>query len=633
MTRSDEGGHSRHARRLKALRRQIGRLDRCLLELERRSGRISRWRLVTFILLLALSAAALLAVGPFAFLLTGLVLLALFIYLIYRHRQIEASAARLRIWRQLRLDQIARMTLDWEDIPPTESLGERFEHPFGRDLDIVGERSLQRVIDLAITIEGSNRLRQWLLEFEPDLAALPERQSLVRELIRMPALNARLTLNALLAAGHDGSVTPERWSSAQVLEWLSQQSDGGSLRTILVILLLMVPINFALLLAYLQEWLPPIFLLSWFIYGALAISQLRHIEPVFHSAAFISESLRQLQSVFAGLERRTFSRSPSLKALTEPLRLDGRSPSEMLSRTNRLLAAAGLRYNPFVAFLINALFPMDVLVAYRLDSLKAELADVMPGWLSIWHHLEALGSLANFGYLYPEASFADIHAADTALEMPFAAAELGHPLIVRGERVTNDFMIDRVGAVVMITGSNMAGKSTFLRTLGINVRLALSGAPVLARSLSLIPLRVFASITVTDSVTDGFSFFYAEVRRLKMLLDCLHEVDKVPLFFLIDEIFRGTNNRERLTGSHYYVDALIGENGCGAIATHDLELVKLALDNPSVSNYHFRDDVISGRMVFDYKIHPGPCPTTNALRIMRLAGLPVGSVDDEDASG
>ncbi|MFN2122313.1 MAG: MutS-related protein, partial [Candidatus Promineifilaceae bacterium] len=140
-------------------------------------------------------------------------------------------------------------------------------------------------------------------------------------------------------------------------------------------------------------------------------------------------------------------------------------------------------------------------------------------------------------------------------------------------------------------------------------------------------LRVYASITVTDSVTDGFSFFYAEVRRLKMLLDALREPDAVPLLFLIDEIFRGTNNRERLIGSSSYVNALIGGNGCGAIATHDLELVTLAQDNPNVSNYHFRDDVLNGRMQFDYKIHPGPCPTTNALRIMELAGLPVQSPD------
>jgi DNA mismatch repair ATPase MutS len=248
----------------------------------------------------------------------------------------------------------------------------------------------------------------------------------------------------------------------------------------------------------------------------------------------------------------------------------------------------------------------------------------------MWHELEALGSLANFGYLYSEATFAEVDNTGDPESVPFFASELGHPLIGAGERVYNDFAIDQVGTLVMITGSNMAGKSTFLRTLGINIRLALTGAPVLASTLTMIPFRVFASITVTDSVTDGFSFFYAEVRRLKMLLDCLQEPDGVPVFFLIDEIFRGTNNRERLIGSQSYVNSLIGENGCGAIATHDLELVKLAQDNPDVSNYHFRDDVIDGRMVFDYKIHPGPCPTTNALRIMRLAGLPVESFESSD---
>jgi hypothetical protein len=628
MTHFEKEALSPHEWRLHVLRRQIERLDRCLRELELRSRRISRWRLITFILLLAGSTAVLMTLGQIPFLITGLVLLALFIYLVYRHRQIETSASRLRIWRRLKLDQIARMTLDWEHMPFIEPLGERFEHPFGRDLDIVGERSLQRVIDLAITKEGSDKLRQWLLEFEPDLAGLPQRQDLIRELLRMPSLPTRLTLNALMAAGHDGSRTPERWSSTRVVEWLAQQSGGRSMRTVLVILLLMVPLNIILLLAYLQGWIPPLFLISWFIYGAIAISQTKYIEPVFHNTALIAESLRQLQSVFTGLERRTFSTAPALQDLTEPLRQEGQSPSELLARTNRLLAAAGLRYNPFAALLINALFPLDVLVAYRLDSLKTELSDLMPGWLSIWHQLEALGSLANFGYLYPGANFAEIRTVDAPAGTPFSATELGHPLIAADDRIYNDFTIDALGAVAMITGSNMAGKSTFLRTLGVNARLALCGAPVLAASLSLMPLRVFASITVTDSVTDGFSFFYAEVRRLKMLLDCLCESDKMPLFFLIDEIFRGTNNRERLSGSRAYVDALIGENGFGAIATHDLELVTLALNNPAVGNYHFRDDVMEGRMVFDYKIHPGPCPTTNALRIMSLAGLPVESAAD-----
>lgn len=622
MTCSDSRGQVGHERRLQALGRQIERLDRCLAQLDEQGQRVVRWRLLSFALLFFGSAIALLASGPALFLLVGLTLMFLFIYWVWRHRKIESTARRLRIWRQLKQDQVARMTLDWDHIPPTEPLEERFEHPFGLDLDIVGERSLQRVMDTAITIEGSDQLRQWLLEFEPDLAALPTRQHLVRELICLPSLSTRLSLSALLATGQDGTGTPGRWSSAKLLDWLQLNPDTGLLRRALILLLILVPVNFVLLLAYLQEWLPPLFLITWFIYGVVTISQMRHVAPVFQDAAAIGESLRQLEAVFSCLEDRAFARYPYLRSLTKPLRKEGQSPTEMLSRTNRLLAAAGLRYNPFAALLINAIFPLDVLVAYRLEALKQALSEVLPEWLSMWHELEALGSLANFGYLYPDAMFAEINPAEVGVR-PFAARALGHPLIRQEERISNDFAIDRLGNLVMITGSNMAGKSTFLRTLGINARLALSGAPVLAQELSLIPMRVFASITVTDSVTDGFSFFYAEVRRLKMLLDHLQEPDARPLFFLIDEIFRGTNNRERLIGSSSYVDSLIGENGCGAIATHDLELVTLAQDNPNVSNYHFRDDVVNGRMEFDYTIRPGPCPTTNALRIMHLAGLPV----------
>ena len=169
----------------------------------------------------------------------------------------------------------------------------------------------------------------------------------------------------------------------------------------------------------------------------------------------------------------------------------------------------------------------------------------------------------------------------------------------------------------------MSGKSTFLRTLGVNVCLAYSGGPVNATSMRVIPFRLFTSINVSDSLSDGISYFYAEVRRLKFLLDELVREHPFPLFFLIDEIFRGTNNREREIGARAYVRALVGGNGVGVISTHDLELVKLENELPDIRNNHFREEVIDGRMVFDYRLRPGPCPTTNALKIMSMEGLPI----------
>lgn len=169
----------------------------------------------------------------------------------------------------------------------------------------------------------------------------------------------------------------------------------------------------------------------------------------------------------------------------------------------------------------------------------------------------------------------------------------------------------------------MSGKSSFLKTIGVNLCLAYAGGPVNAGSFHSALFRIFTCIKINDSIVDGFSFFYTEVKRLKALLDALQVNHQLPLLFLIDEIFKGTNNRERLVGSRSYIRNLIGQNGAGLIATHDLELIKLADDFPDITNCHFREKVADGKMVFDYKLRPGPCPTTNALKIMRLEGLPV----------
>jgi DNA mismatch repair ATPase MutS len=244
--------------------------------------------------------------------------------------------------------------------------------------------------------------------------------------------------------------------------------------------------------------------------------------------------------------------------------------------------------------------------------------------MDTWFELEALNSLANHAYLNPHYSFPDIEPKhNNRSSAVFEASELGHPLIPDDEKICNDFTVQDLGQIDIFTGSNMSGKSTFLKTVGINLVLAFAGGPVDARHLRTIPFRLFTCIRISDSVTDGVSYFYAEVKCLKALLTALREEDSLPLFYFIDEIFRGTNNRERLIGSQAYIQALAGNRGVGLISTHDLELVNLADKLEGLCNYHFRDDVVDGRMIFNYQLHSGPSPTTNALKIMRLEGLPV----------
>jgi len=204
-----------------------------------------------------------------------------------------------------------------------------------------------------------------------------------------------------------------------------------------------------------------------------------------------------------------------------------------------------------------------------------------------------------------------------------SAKDLAHPLIPETDRISNDLALETLGTVLLVTGSNMSGKSTFLRTLGINLCLAQAGAPVCAGFFEWTWVRLATCIRVDDSLEAGLSFFYAEVKRLKSLLDATKDRSNAPVVFLIDEIFKGTNNRERLIGSRSYISALSQGNGFGLVTTHDLELTDLDKTVPGLRNAHFQETVAAGALKFDYKLRPGPCPTTNALRIMELEGLPV----------
>src|SRR6185295_3119404 len=291
-------------------------------------------------------------------------------------------------------------------------------------------------------------------------------------------------------------------------------------------------------------------------------------------------------------------------------------------RIERIAAAVGLRTNALLWLIVHVFVPWDFFFTYRLELVKKEISQELPRWLDVWYELEALNSLANFGWLNPHYTFPEI----VSEQKLFAGKGLGHPLLKPQQKVANDFHLDEQQQLVLLTGSNMAGKSTFLRTIGLNLRLAYAGSTVNADSLQVSLFRLFTCINVSDSVQDGLSYFYAEVRRLKQLLSAVEAGHELPILFMIDEIFRGTNNRERHIGSGAFIRALSDrDNAVGVIATHDLELTRLADENRGIANYHFCEEVSDGRMVFDYLLRSGPCPTTNALKIMQIEGLPVES--------
>jgi hypothetical protein len=604
--------------RLRAFHNQVRRLQRRLERLDRISYRYSWARVGVLLAGLVPAVLALYFVSAWLF---GILLVATGLALgitIYAHGRVDESIARHRVWLQHKEAQMARATLDWEHMPSTFVHPPRPDHAFEADLGLAGPRSLHRVLDTAVSYEGSQRLRDWLAEIVPDRAQVVRRQALVRELAPLHLFRDRLVLNAAVAIR-----ARKTWRANQLADWLERRTAAATLRRWLLVSIAFVILNIGLLVANLLGAIPPLWQFTLVIYLGLWWSQARVTGTAWDEAIALQDALRQLWAVFQQLERFSYRDKPHLQVLCAPFLDPAHRPSRYLARLTRLVAALSLRQNLVMGIVLNALLPWDAYLAYRLNQTRAAMADHAPAWMEAWFELEALSSLANLAYLNPDYAFPEILDQGVSRPFVFRASDLGHPLIPDEDRVCNDFSVPELGRVAIITGSNMAGKSVFLKTVGVNLALAQAGGPTNARSLQTRLFRLFASMDVNESVTDGISYFYAEVKRLKALLDALEGDHPLPLFFFIDEIFRGTNNRERLLGSREYVQAVVRKNGTGLIATHDLELAALADQVPQVTNYHFRDQVAGERLAFDHTLRPGPCPTTNALKIMQLEGLPV----------
>ena len=335
----------------------------------------------------------------------------------------------------------------------------------------------------------------------------------------------------------------------------------------------------------------------------------------------LNDELKKVIRVFEFVENYDFGKNKNISELCSPLTNKQTSPSTSLKKINNVITALSFRNNPVIWNFAILIFPLDYYLAYRIEIYKSQLIELFPEWLTVRNKLEVFISLANYAYLNPDNFYPEI--IEGSNQIHFKAEQLGHPLIPFDQKKKNNYELHSNGSISIITGSNMSGKSTFLRTVGINVCLAYTGAPVDAKYMSLGMMNLFTCIKVSDSIVDGISYFYAEVQRLKQLVLLLENENKYPVLFLIDEIFKGTNNRERLIGSRSMIKALVDKKGAGLISTHDLELIHLAEENPSIKNFHFKEEISGGRMIFDYTLREGPCPSTNALEIMRANGLPV----------
>lgn len=534
-----------------------------------------------------------------------LVPLAIIILLAVAHsgilRRLQKCSRIIRFYEQ----GLARVGDRWMG---SGNSGDRFlnpSHPYSRDLDMFGEGSLFELLCTARTQAGEETLAQWLLApATPD--EIRSRQSAISDL--RSRLDLRQDLSTL---GEDvaGVVRPEALAA-----WGESRCEGS-----LGVFRIMAA-------ALAAAWIAS--LVVWGVWGwwqvTLAISivnvtfgrRFRARTQEIIGVEWLAADLTVLAGVLARLEREEFS-APKLVALHGALRVAGVSPSRAIGRLSKLIGYAESRRNVIVeAFDLFTFWTLQV--AFAMEAWRRKFGPAIRGWLVAVGEMEALSALAGYAYEHPENVFPDFVA-----EAPLLEAEgLAHPLLPASKAVRNDFSIGGDLRLLMISGSNMAGKSTFVRAVGTNVVLAQCGAPVCARRMRLSPLALAASICILDSLQGGVSHFYAEIARLKQITELA--AGELPVLFLLDELLQGTNSHDRSIGAEAVVRALVEQGAIGLITTHDLALARMAeAMGERARNVHFESSMENGKLHFDYRMRPGIVQTGNALHLMRSIGLKV----------
>jgi hypothetical protein len=488
--------------------------------------------------------------------------------------------------------------------------GERFlepSHPYARDLDLFGRASVFELLCTARTRAGEETLARWMLApATPD--TVRERQAAAVELSDRLAFRERL---ATLGEDVKSGVRP-----ALLASWGEAQDvfPSGMIRIV-------IPVLACLWALSLQGWR---FWGGWqlLVLGMTLVNLVisyrfrAHLGEAAHAAEEAGRDLKLLSHVLAAFEQEPFT-SPRLLQMKVRLKQSGVLASAAIAKLNRRVEYLESAHNLFVRI-------FDYVIFYRLqfvlaaESWRRRFGPSLRTWLDTVGELEALAALGGYTYEHP----ADVFAEFVESAPCFEAQGLAHPLLPQNRAVANDLRLGPDLQLIMVSGPNMAGKSTFLRGIGVNAVLAQCGAPVRAASLKLSPLQVTASICVLDSLEGGISRFYAEIRRLKQIMDLTGGA--VPVLFLLDELLSGTNSHDRLIGTRSFITKLVARGAVGLVSTHDLSLTAIPQEIGSkANNGHFKDHMKEGLLHFDYKLYPGIVQTSNALALMRSIGLDV----------
>lgn len=590
----------------KRINQANGSLEKYLQE----DSRIANLRLLCMILALGLTYWTITNYnGVGQLLLVGLAY-AFFIVLVIKHQRLSQRIEQLRGMIVMNNQYLDRMGDGWHQFEDQGMEWMDYDHPYGMDLDIVGARSLFQKISIAHTWHGRKRLAEVLLEGYGQLAGLELRQQAVSELVNQLDFCQAIQLTIRNNVAKDKKL--------EGLLGYMARTDSFTEQSMMRKLVGWVPwINcVALLIGFVFE--SNVFLVVGVV-GALVMygyTMLNYgkLQACLMTMREVQGQLEQYVYIMEAIKEHTFY-SPYLKSIQETMTDEQTGAIEALVQLRRICDHSTLTLQPILTIVLNALWGWDFKCAKELEGWRCKYGHRLQEWLEAVGEMECLVSLAVVGQIEENVVLPLVEEGSKIMD----ATALGHPLIQHQTRVCNDVSIK--DELLIITGSNMSGKTTFLRTLGINMVLAYSGSGVIAQNMHIGTFAICTSMRIKDDLQEGISTFYAELKRIKQMIEI---AEQTPCSMcLIDEIFRGTNSRDRILGARSVLKGLKQAGAIGGITTHDLELCELAT-SPGITNYHFTEFYEEQTIHFDYQIKNGPSTSTNAKYLMEMVGIKIG---------
>lgn len=499
-------------------------------------------------------------------------------------------------------------------------------HPYAGDFDLFGRGSLFELISIAVTRAGRLRLASWLKEPALSRNEIASRQAAVLELRDQVQLREDLAVAAFEVTREIESAHLDAWAAIPPMR--IGRVERALTLVLPIVAVILLAITIPVLVARLVGWSHPEahigsfaniplwpLMLAIIACGLMARRLGPRVALIVDTVERAEPALALLAGLVSRIERETFT-SPRLAALTQRLRGAEQKASQEIERLRKLVALLDARRNQFFApFAMLLLWTPNVAMA--IERWRVRSGTHVGDWIDAVGEIEALSSLASFAFEHEAFTMPQLETGG----LLFDAQALGHPLIPADRRITNDVRLDDTLRLLVVSGSNMSGKSTMMRSIGIAAVLAMAGGPVCARSLRIAPVAVGASIRIHDSLHENASRFYAEILRIRQVLELSKQG---PLLFLLDEILAGTNSHDRRIGAEAIVRGLLEREAIGLVSTHDLALAQIAETlGPRAANVHFEDHIEEGRVIFDYRMRPGVVTKSNALELMRSVGIEV----------